>query len=57
VRLEDRRPDLRGPLAGALHRALARDPGARFPEVGAFRAALLASLSSPSLAGPARQGL
>jgi pSer/pThr/pTyr-binding forkhead associated (FHA) protein len=46
VRLEVRRPDLRGPLADGIHRALAREPASRFPDVGALRAALLSSLSS-----------
>jgi serine/threonine-protein kinase len=35
-----RRADLPGPLAAAIHRGLARDPAARFPDVRAFRTAL-----------------
>jgi eukaryotic-like serine/threonine-protein kinase len=35
-----RRADLPEPLAAAIHRGLARDPAARFPDVRAFRKAL-----------------
>jgi len=34
------RADLPGPLAAVIHRGLARDPAARFPDVRAFRKAL-----------------
>jgi serine/threonine-protein kinase len=40
VPLRQRRPDLPEALAAAVHRALARQPEARFPDVAALRAAL-----------------
>lgn len=40
VPILDRRPDLPPDLAAVIHRALAREPEARFPDVTAFRAAL-----------------
>jgi serine/threonine-protein kinase len=39
--LRQHRPDLPEELATAVHRALAKDPEARFPDVRAFRAALM----------------
>lgn len=41
VPIRDRRPDLPADLAAVVHRGLAREPGERFPDVTAFRAALL----------------
>jgi serine/threonine-protein kinase len=41
VPLPQRRPDVPGPLAAAIHRALARRAEDRFPDVAALRAALL----------------
>lgn len=41
VPIRSRRPDLPEGLATAIHRALAREPGARFPDAKAFRSALL----------------
>jgi serine/threonine-protein kinase len=41
VPIRQRRPDLPDGLAAAVHRALAREPGARFPDVQALRRALL----------------
>jgi serine/threonine-protein kinase len=46
VPLRSRRPDLPGPLADVVHRALARRPEHRFPDAAAFAAAL-----RPFLAG------
>jgi serine/threonine-protein kinase len=40
VPIRQRRPDLPDELAAAVHRALAKDPESRFPDVLAFRAAL-----------------
>jgi serine/threonine-protein kinase len=40
VPLGDRRPDLPPELAAVVHRALAKDPAARFPDARTFRAAL-----------------
>jgi serine/threonine-protein kinase len=42
VPIRARRPDLPAELAGVIHRALAREPGSRFADVGAMRQALLA---------------
>ena len=42
-----RRPDLPPMLADAVHRALSRVPGARFPDVASFRAALQPFLDWP----------
>ena len=41
VRIQDRRAQVPERLAQAIHRALSRDPGARFPDAATFRAALL----------------
>ncbi len=41
VPILDRRPDLPPKLAAVVHRALAREPSDRFPDVSAFRDALL----------------
>jgi serine/threonine-protein kinase len=41
VAIRARRADLGEDLAGVIHRALARDPGDRYPDVEAFRQALL----------------
>jgi serine/threonine-protein kinase len=41
VPVEARRPDVPRPLAEVLHRALARDPQARFPDVETMRLALV----------------
>ncbi|HEX5272353.1 MAG TPA: FHA domain-containing serine/threonine-protein kinase, partial [Gemmataceae bacterium] len=41
VPIEKRRDDLPAGLAAAVHRAVARDPADRFPDVAAFRAALM----------------
>lgn len=41
VPVRTRRAELPAELAAVLHRALAREPGARFPDVTAFRTALL----------------
>lgn len=41
VPIRSRRPDLPEGLAASIHRALARDPENRFPDVEAFRQALL----------------
>lgn len=43
VPIRSRRPELPEGLAAAIHRALAREPEGRFPDVAAFRAALLAA--------------
>ena len=40
VPILDRRPDLSPQLAAVIHRALTREPESRFPDIGAFRAAL-----------------
>jgi eukaryotic-like serine/threonine-protein kinase len=40
VPIRRRRPDIPAPLAEVIHRALARDEGERFADVGAFRQAL-----------------
>jgi serine/threonine-protein kinase len=40
VPIRERRPDVPEGLARAVHRALEKDPAARFPDVRAFRAAL-----------------
>jgi serine/threonine-protein kinase len=42
VPIRSRRPDLPAELAAVIHRALAREPAARFPDVGTLRRALLA---------------
>jgi serine/threonine-protein kinase len=42
VPIRQRRRDIPGPLADVIHRALAREPGDRFPDVEAMRAALAA---------------
>jgi hypothetical protein len=44
VPIHERRADVPGKLARAIHRALTRDPAGRFPSVGAFRKALVASV-------------
>jgi serine/threonine protein kinase len=44
VPIRNRRPEVPGPLAESIHRALSRDPEKRFPDVASFRAALLASI-------------
>jgi serine/threonine-protein kinase len=44
VRIRERRPDVPEPVAGVIGRALAADPTARYPDVDAFRAALLESV-------------
>lgn len=41
VPVRDRRPEVPAKLAEVLHTALARDPADRFPDVNAFRTALL----------------
>jgi len=41
VPLRDRRPEVPAGLAGVIHRALAKEPDARYPDAAAFRAALL----------------
>jgi serine/threonine-protein kinase len=41
VPIRNRRPDLPADLAAVVHRGLAREPGERFPDATAFRAALL----------------
>ena len=41
VPLAERRPDLPAELTAAVHRALSREPSERFPDVRAFRQALL----------------
>ena len=41
IPLYSRRSDVPEGLAAAIHRALARDPDKRYPDVAAFRAALL----------------
>ena len=41
VPVQRRRPEIPAPLAMAVHRALAKDARQRFPDVAAFRAALL----------------
>ncbi len=41
VAIRDRRPDIPDALALAIHRALEKDPGARFADAAAFREALL----------------
>src|SRR5581483_255405 len=43
VPLRDRRPEVPEGLAAVIHRALARDPAARWPDARAFRQALLAA--------------
>jgi hypothetical protein len=47
VPVRERRPDIPEPLAETIHRALAKDPGKRFPDAAAFREALLPS-AAPS---------
>ena len=39
--IRDRRADVPGGLATAVHTAMSREPADRFPDVAAFRAALL----------------
>jgi serine/threonine protein kinase len=41
ARIETHRKDLLGALGSIIHRALAKQPGKRFPDAAAFRAALL----------------
>jgi serine/threonine-protein kinase len=41
VPIRERRPDVPAPLAAAVHRALAKEPGRRFADVLAFRAAVM----------------
>jgi serine/threonine-protein kinase len=41
VPIEERRPDLPAGLAEVIHRATARAPAERFPDVRAFRRALV----------------
>jgi serine/threonine-protein kinase len=41
VPIRERRPDVPAPLAAAVHRALAKEPGRRFADVLAFRTALM----------------
>jgi serine/threonine-protein kinase len=41
IPIRDRRPDIPGPLADAIHRALARNPEDRFPDALAMRSALM----------------
>jgi eukaryotic-like serine/threonine-protein kinase len=41
VPVRQRKPDVSEELAAAVHQALALDPAARFPDVAAFRQALL----------------
>ena len=41
VPIQKRRKNLPAPLCTAIHKALAREPEERFPDVGAFREALL----------------
>jgi eukaryotic-like serine/threonine-protein kinase len=41
VPILSRRPDLPGPLAQVIHRALAREPADRFPDARSMRLALL----------------
>jgi serine/threonine-protein kinase len=43
VPIQARRPDLSGELAAIIHRALAREPAKRFPNVQAMSKALLPS--------------
>jgi serine/threonine-protein kinase len=40
VPIRDRRPELPEALALAIHRALAREPAGRYPDVASFAAAL-----------------
>jgi serine/threonine-protein kinase len=40
IPIRKRRPDVPEALAAVIHRSIARDPRARFPDVGAMRAAL-----------------
>ncbi len=44
VPIQQRRPDLGDDLAGAIHRALAREPRRRFGDARSFRRALLAAV-------------
>ena len=41
VPIQERRPDLPDGLANVIHRALAREPGERFPDVTLMRQKLL----------------
>ena len=41
IPIAQRRSDLPGPLAAAIHKALAREPQARFADVKEFRQALM----------------
>jgi hypothetical protein len=41
VPIQKRRPDIPKELADIVHRSLAREPKARFPDVGVMRKALL----------------
>lgn len=41
VPLRDRRPDIPAGLAAVVHKAMAREPDDRFPDVASFRAALV----------------
>jgi serine/threonine-protein kinase len=41
VPLRDRRPDVPAGLAAAVHKAMAREPADRYPDLSAFRAALV----------------
>jgi hypothetical protein len=47
VPIRKRRPDLPAALAAIIHRGLARDPAARYPDVGALREALLPYATAP----------
>ena len=40
VPIRDRRPEIPEPLAAAIHRALANDQQARFPDIREFHAAI-----------------
>jgi serine/threonine-protein kinase len=51
VPLRNRRPDLPAALAAAVHKALARKPEDRFPDVAGFRQTLLPFAAGPSPIG------
>jgi serine/threonine-protein kinase len=51
-RLRARRPDLPQALDEAVHRALSKEPAARFPDCGAFVTALVAALGSAGMPRP-----
>ncbi len=44
IPITERRPDVPGPIAAAIGRAMSRDPGDRFIKTGEFAAALLAAV-------------